>query len=212
MYIPRHFEENDPAKLAALMRRHSFATVISHDGTSPFATHMPVLYRADAGPHGTLISHMARANPQWRHFAEGREVLVIFHGPHAYISPTWYVSQPAVPTWNYAVVHGYGIPRIVGDSSAVRAMLRELMAAFEGHQPRPYGAELTDSYLDDMARGIVGFEVLVTRLEGKFKLSQNRSSDDRAGVIAALEDSPDQDEREVVKLMRGVEGRSASGE
>jgi len=209
MYIPRHFEESDPASLAALMHRHSFATVVSHDGSSPFATHMPVLFHPDAGQHGTLISHMARANPQWRHFADGREVLVIFHGPHAYVSPSWYESQPAVPTWNYAVVHAYGVPRIIDDGSRLRGMLRELLAAFESHRPKPYGAELSDAYLDNMARGIVGFEVPVTRLEGKFKLSQNRSAVDRAGVIAALEQSVDQGERKVAQLMKGAEGRRA---
>jgi transcriptional regulator len=210
MYTPPHFEENDPARLAALIHRHSFATVVSHDGSSPFATHMPVLYHADAGRHGTMISHMARANPQWRQFADGLEVLVIFHGPHGYVSPSWYASQPAVPTWNYAVVHAYGIPRIIDDPSCLRVMLRELVAAFESHRPKPYGAELTDAYLDNMARGIVGFEVPVTRLEGKFKLSQNRSPLDQEGVIAALEHSPDQTEREVAEMMKSLELRQSS--
>ena len=100
MYSPAHFQVEDPATLRAFMRRHSFATVVTHDGSAPFATHMPVLHHEEAGTHGTLITHMARANPQWRHFADGREVMVIFHGPHAYISPNWYESRPMVPTWN----------------------------------------------------------------------------------------------------------------
>lgn len=202
MYRPAHFNEDDPARLATLMQRHSFATVITHDGTAPFATHMPVLYHADAGPHGTLVTHMARANPQWRHFADGREVLVIFHGPHAYISPSWYETRPAVPTWNYAAVHAYGIPRLVEDAASLRVMLRELVAAFESHRTEPYGAELTDEYLDKLSPGIVGIEIPITRLEGKMKLSQNRPAVDRAGVIAALERSPDQTERETAEMMR----------
>jgi transcriptional regulator len=202
MYRPSHFDEDDPARLAALMQRHSFATVISHDGAAPFATHMPVLFHAGAGPHGTQITHMARANPQWRHFTDGREVLVIFHGPHAYVSPSWYAKQPAVPTWNYAVVHAYGIPRFVEEATSLRVMLRELVVTFESHRAEPYGAELTDEYLDQLSPGIVGIEIPITRLEGKMKLSQNRPTGDRAGVIAALERSPDQTERETAELMR----------
>lgn len=202
MYRPSHFDENDPARLAALMHRHSFATVVTHDGAAPFATHMPVLFHADAGPHGTLITHMARANPQWRHFADGREVLIIFHGPHAYISPSWYETRPAVPTWNYAVIHAYGIPRLIEDVASLRVMLRELVAAFESHRAEPYGAELTEEYLDKLSPGIVGIEIPVARLEGKLKLSQNRPAADRANVIAALERSPEQTERETAELMR----------
>jgi transcriptional regulator len=144
MYTPALFQVEDPATRVAFMRQHSFATLVTHDGTASFATHMPVIFHAEVGPNGTLVTHMARANPQWRHFADGREVLVIFHGPHAYISPSWYETQPAVPTWNSAVVHAYGIPQIVDDAASLRAMLRELVAAFESHRPEPYGDLLTD--------------------------------------------------------------------
>jgi transcriptional regulator len=201
MYRPKQFDDNDPARVAALMQRYSFATVVTHDGTAPFATHMPVLFHADAGTHGTLVTHMARANPQWRHFADGREVLVIFHGPHAYVSPAWYETQPAVPTWNYAVVHAYGIPQLVEDAASLRAMLRELVATFEHHRPMPYGDQLTDEYLDKLSPAIVGFEIPITRIEGKFKLSQNRIAADRSGVVATLQHSPDQTERELAELM-----------
>ena len=105
MYSPGHFQINDPETLTAFMREHSFATIVTHDGAVPHATHMPVLLDPDRGPQGTLVSHMARANPQWKHFADGREVLVIFTGPHAYVSPAWYATTPAVPTWNYTAVH-----------------------------------------------------------------------------------------------------------
>jgi transcriptional regulator len=201
MYRPEHFDDNDPARIAALMQRYSFATIVTHDGNAPFATHMPVLFHADAGPRGTLVTHMARANTQWRHFADGSEVLAIFHGPHAYVSPAWYETQPAVPTWNYAVVHAYGIPRLVEDAASLRAMLRELVAAFENHRTEPYGHQLTDEYLDKLSPAIVGFEIPITRIEGKFKLSQNRITADKAGVIAALQNSSDQTEREVAEMM-----------
>jgi transcriptional regulator len=202
MYQPAHFIETDPQRISALMRRHSFATVISHDGTAPFATHMPVLHHDQGGAHGTLVTHMARANPQWRHFAGGAEVLVIFHGPHAYVSPNWYGTQPAVPTWNYAVVHAYGVPRLVEDKNRLRIILRELVDTFETGQSQPYGEMLTDEYIDQLSPGIVGIEIPITRLEAKFKLSQNRTAADKAGVIAALASSSDQTEREVADLMK----------
>ena len=204
MYQPPHFIEDDSGRIAALMRSHSFATVISHDGAGPFATHMPVLHHAEGGVHGTLVTHMARANPQWRQFADGREVLVIFHGPHAYISPNWYESRPMVPTWNYAVVHAYGVPRLLEDKDRVRAMLRELVDTFESGQPQPYGNVLTDEYIDKLSPGIVGIEIPITRLEAKFKLSQNRTPSDQSGVIAALAASADQTDREVAALMKQI--------
>jgi transcriptional regulator len=202
MYSPAHFQIEDRATLQAFMRRHSFATVVTHDGSAPFATHMPVLHHAEGGTHGTLITHMARANPQWRHFADGREVMVIFHGPHAYISPNWYETRPMVPTWNYATVHAYGVPRVIEDKVALRTMLRELVDTFEVGQPQPYGDALTDDYIDQLPPGIVGLEISITRLEAKFKLSQNRTPADQAGVIAALEKSADQTERELAEMMK----------
>jgi transcriptional regulator len=206
MYIPSHFEQRNPEVLAELMQRHSFATVISHDGKAPFATHMPVLFHPNDGPRGTLVTHMARANPQWRQFDGmgsnvGREVLVIFHGPHAYISPSWYVARPAVPTWNYTAVHAYGVPRIVEDPVAVRNILRELVNAFESHRHAPY-SELTDAYIDKLSPAIVAIEIPLTRLEGKFKLNQNRSREDVTGVIDALSASHDQTERELADVMK----------
>ena len=206
MYRPSHFDISDPAALAEIIRRYSFATVISHDGAAPFATHMPVLFHPEEGAHGTLVTHMARANPQWRLFEGGGEVLVIFHGPHAYISPSWYKVQPAVPTWNYAVVHAYGKPQIVEDTDKLRSMLWELVTAFESHREEPYGA-LTDEYIDKLSPGIVGIEIPIARVEGKFKLSQNRTEEDRAGVIGALEMATDQTEREVAEMMRSVGGK-----
>jgi transcriptional regulator len=202
MYSPAHFQIADLATLKAFMRRHSFATVVTHDGSAPFATHMPVLHHAEGGTHGTLITHMARANPQWQHFADGREVMVIFHGPHAYISPNWYETRPMVPTWNYATVHAYGVPRVIEDKAALRTMLRELVDTFEADQQQPYGELLSDDYIDQLSPGIVGLEIPITRLEAMFKLSQNRTPADQAGVIAALENSADQTERELAEMMK----------
>jgi transcriptional regulator len=203
MYQPQHFIEREISRIAALMERYSFATVVTHDGAVPFATHIPVLHHPAEGGYGTLLTHMARANPQWKHFADGREVLVIFHGPHAYISPNWYETRPMVPTWNYAVVHAYGKPRLIEDPIRVRAMLRELVDTFEDGQPQPYGAQLTDEYIDQLSPGIVAFEIPISRLEAKSKLSQNRGAADQAGVISALEASADQTDRDLAGLMKG---------
>jgi transcriptional regulator len=199
MYSPAHFQVEDRDTLIAFMRRHSFATIVTHDGTQPHATHMPVLVREN---EGTLVSHMARANPQWRHFENGQEVLVIFTGPHAYVSPAWYAAQPAVPTWNYTAVHAYGVPRIVSDHEHFAAMLRELIEFYEGPRADRWPGEMPAEFRDKLMAGIVGVEIEITRLEGKFKLSQNRSETDKAGVIGALSASADQTDREVAELMR----------
>ena len=201
MYSPDHFKVDDPAILAAFMARHSFATIVTHDGQASHATHMPVLLDRDRGPQGTLISHMARANPQWRHFESGQEVLVIFTGPHAYVSPAWYDSAPAVPTWNYTAVHAYGIPRVVTDQERFAGMLHELVEFHEAPRADRWHGEMPEEFRDRLMKGIVGVEIEITRLEGKFKLSQNRSDADRAGVIATLAASTDQADRDTAEMM-----------
>jgi transcriptional regulator len=204
MYSPAHFKIEDRTELLAFMRRHSFAGIVTHDGAVPHATHMPVLVSKGARDTLTLVSHMARANPQWRHFENGQEALVIFTGPHAYVSPAWYATQPAVPTWNYTAVHAYGRPRIVDDPTRFVAMLRELIEFYESPRADRWPGAMPDEFRDRLMAGIVGVEIEVTRIEGKFKLSQNRSDADRAGVIAALSASTDQTEREVAELMRRI--------
>lgn len=200
MYTPAHFQVNDRDTLNAFMRRHSFATIVSHDGQVPQATHMPVLLNPTQGEHGFLLSHMARANPQWRHFGTS-EVLIIFTGPHAYISPAWYASQPAVPTWNYTAVHAYGIPRIVTDHDRFVQMLHDLVEFYESGRPNRWNGELPPEFRDGLMKGIVGIEIEITRLEGKFKLSQNRPKD-APSVIAMLEDSMNQTDRDTAKMMK----------
>ncbi|MFO1483408.1 MAG: FMN-binding negative transcriptional regulator [Verrucomicrobiaceae bacterium] len=204
MYSPDHFRVDDRATLHAFMQQHSFATIITHDGCIPHATHMPVLLEANQGQQGTLVSHMARANPQWKHFEDGREVLVIFTGPHAYVSPAWYASAPAVPTWNYTAVHAYGIPRLINDHDRFAQRLRDLVEFYESGREGRWDGELPVEYRVKLMRGIVGVEIEITRLEGKFKLSQNRSPEDQQRVIAALSASADQTERETAEMMRFI--------
>lgn len=200
MYIPPANLQTDPEVIHAFMAQHSFATLVtSHEG-APWATHLPFLHRAGNGGNGVLISHMARANPQWRTFAD-QEALVIFSGPHAYISPTWYVTQPSVPTWNYAAVHAYGRPRLLEDPTEIRRVLQEMITFFERTRSTPWDGVLPDDYLEKMIRGIVAFEIPIDRLEAKFKLSQNRAPADVQGVIAALSQSSDTNETATAQMM-----------
>lgn len=201
MYIPVAFRVQDAGKLSAFVQAHSFATLVSDEGGVPFASHLPMLLRPTDGPHGTLVSHMARANPQWEHFASGKEVLAIFHGPHSYISPTWYETTPAVPTWNYASVHAYGTATIIDDPARVSALLDELIATYESGFDRPWNGELPGDYREKMSRAIVAFEISISRIEGKFKLGQNRSAADTSRVFRALSSSDDPDSQALARLM-----------
>lgn len=186
MYVPKAFAEDDPDRLAALIEAHDFATLFTDGPDGPFATHLPLLLDRARGPRGTLIGHVARANPHWKSF-DGRRGLAVFAGPHAYVSPRWYASQPAVPTWNYIAVHATGRVRAVEDPAALRATMDALARRYEGEGPWTI-AGLPEKFTDGMMRGIVGLEFAIEALEGKAKLSQNRSAADRAGVIAALGD------------------------
>ena len=198
MYTPKHFEITDPKVLHDLMRAHSFATIINIVDGVPFATHMPVVLDAT---RGTLRTHIARANPQWKQFSSDTEILVIFQGDHSYISPNFYATHPSVPTWNYMTVHAYAKPRILENPGDVRNMLLELVQEFEGANGWDMNT-LTDDYLYGMMKGIVALELEITRLEGKFKLSQNRNQTDQHGVITNLEVATRAEERAVAEKMK----------
>jgi transcriptional regulator len=203
MYIPRHFLEEDPEQLLALMERHSFATLVTVEDGAPFATPLPLLVERGAdGRPARILGHMARANPQWRGFSEAREVLAIFHGPHAYVSPRSYVSAPNVPTWNYATVHAYGMPRLIEAPAEVLRILRDSTAKFEAGAESPWRPEDVADYAHKLLPGLVAFELRLTRVEGKFKLSQNRTPEDRQSAREALERSPLPGDRELAALMR----------
>ncbi|WP_337870885.1 FMN-binding negative transcriptional regulator [Meiothermus sp.] len=196
MYLPQHFAVSEPQVLFDLMRQFSFATLVSvHEGR-PFATHIPFTVYPE---RNLLASHIARANPQWTSFDQNQEVLVIFQGDHSFISPTWYEKHPSVPTWNYMTVHAYGKVQIVEESAAVKALLHDLVVQYEQQWKME---ELPQDYLHGMMKGIVAFQIEITRLLGKFKLSQNRSRADRERVIAALEQSPNPSDRAVARQMK----------
>lgn len=204
MYIPKDFTLDDPAQIAAVLARHAFAILVTAaNDAAPTATHVPFLYDPRPGPHGRLRGHMARANPQWRDFAAGGgEALVIFHGPHAYISPRWYRPGAAVPTWNYVAVHAYGTPAIMDDDAAVDALLHDLVSEYETGAERPWSLDGQDEgYLKRMRRAIVAFEIPIARLEAKAKLSQNKMPEDRRGVIDGLRASDEAGDRALAALM-----------
>ncbi len=188
MYVPQHFEAPDRAWCHRLIEAESFGTLIGADPAgAPFATHLPFLLDTDRGPLGTLLGHVARPNPQWRSFADGRPVLAIFTGPHAYVSPAWYAVHPSVPTWNYVAVHASGVPAVIEEPARVTALLARLVQTHEAGRSDPWAMDsLPAEYLAGMLRGIVAFEIPIDRLEGKAKLSQNRSAADQARVRDAL--------------------------
>jgi transcriptional regulator len=196
MYTPAHFRLEGRAKIAAVIQANSFATLTTRGASGLTASHLPFLYDESAGPHGTLYAHLARANGQWKDFSgqPDAEALVVFQGEHGYISPTWYASYATmqhVPTWNYEAVHAYGSPRVIeGEKRTVDILertIRRYEAAGSTYSVRRHPAD----FLARMVKAIVAFEIPVTRLEGKFKLSQNRTKADLAGAIAALEQAGD---------------------
>ncbi|MEZ6126804.1 MAG: FMN-binding negative transcriptional regulator [Planctomycetaceae bacterium] len=201
MYIPPSFRIDDSARLSAFMNAHSFATLITCDEGVPFASHLPVRHFCERGICTTLVSHMARANPQWRHFSNGAEVLTIFSGPHAYISPSWYATDVAVPTWNYTTTHVYGIPVLLDDHTQIVAMLDETVRFYEQSFAQPWPGILPDDLRSRLIDSIVAFQIRVTRIEGKFKLGQNRSADDLEGVHNALAASTRSHDRELAEFM-----------
>ncbi|HEX8912324.1 MAG TPA: FMN-binding negative transcriptional regulator [Humisphaera sp.] len=208
MYVPPAFAESRPAVLHELIRANPFATLVSTgDAGAPVVTHLPLLLDADRGPHGTLVGHVARVNEHAALIAAGRPVLAIFHGPHAYVSPRWYATSPSVPTWNYAVVHAAGTPRALSDEDDARRVLEAVTRAFEPAEGGWTMDGLSPAYVRSMTAGIVAFEVPIDRLEGKFKLSQNRPAADRAGVVAALSAGAAGD-RDTAALMASLAARA----
>jgi transcriptional regulator len=202
MYVPDAFREPRTDVLHTMMREFGFATIVSHGPDGLIATPAPVLVDPARGRFGTLRSHLARANPHAALLAAGGEAMVIFHGPHAYVSPTWYVSKVAVPTWNYVTVHAYGVARVLGDDADVARVLEETVNQYESGMERPWGAAgLPAEVAAGLRKQVVAFEIEITRLEGKWKLGQNRSAADR---VAAGEELVRRGETAVGKLMLDV--------
>jgi transcriptional regulator len=200
VYIPEFNRQEERATILAFMRANPFAILVSNVDGIPFASHLPLLIE-DADDQIVIQGHMARANAHWKSMKETEESLIIFHGPHAYVSPSLYESRESVPTWNYAAVHVYGEPTLFTDEESLRATLHRMIDTFESSYMAQW-SELSEQYQSRMMKHIVGFNIKVKRLEGKFKLSQNRTKGEQARVIQSLNQSKDSNISGVAQLMQ----------
>jgi transcriptional regulator len=206
MYLPQVFEETRLSTLHELMRSHALATFVIVGGTELVANHIPLLIDPTAGPYGTLRGHVARSNPLWGQVSSPLEALAVFQGPESYITPSWYPSKQAdgkaVPTWNYAVVHAYGQPRAIQDPDWLLGHVTQLTNAHEAGQTVPWQvSDAPREYLQQMLKMIVGIEMPITRIQGKWKVSQNRRPADRMGVVAGLESRASERSRAMAELV-----------
>jgi transcriptional regulator len=196
VYTPAHFEESRPEVLRQLIAAHPLGALVTLTSGGLDANHLPFEFAAE-GDHGTLRGHVARANRVWQDFARGADALVIFQGPTAYITPTWYVatkpdSGKVVPTYNYCVVHAHGPLRVIDDRDWLRGMVTRLTQRFEGQRPAPWQvSDAPADFIDQQLAAIVGIEIPIRRIAGKWKVSQNRPEADRVGVVRGLESQGD---------------------
>lgn len=212
MYTPSYFNDEDLASLQRQIDGTRLATLVTFDEQGLQASHVPLLLDPAQGPHGVLTGHLARANPQWKTLALGTEVLVIFQGPDAYVSPSFYAAKAehgkVVPTWNYLAVHAYGRAEVYTDPERLLGVVSGLTNKHEAARAEPWAvSDAPDDYIQKMLNGIVGFAIPIERLEGKRKLNQNRSAEDIAGVSKGLATSQDQNDQEIARLMSQGEPR-----
>jgi transcriptional regulator len=200
MYVPKAFAVDDSARLQDFMDEFNFATVVTQRDGELTASHIPFLLDRSVEPYGVLRAHVAIRNPQLEDFRSGSQALVIFQGPHTYVSPSWCVKPENVPTWNYTAVHAYGVPKI-GDQAAMVALLKDLVGKHEKSFERPWDFDPNGDWIQKLLPEIAAFEIKIEKLQGKFKLNQNRTPADRAGVIEALSASDDPLQRAVASLM-----------
>ena len=207
MYLPRHFEETDPERLRSLIQRYPLGALVTATKKELDANHIPFLFADTASGAQRLHGHIARANPLWRDVMPDAAALVMFQGPDSFVSPSWYPSKRenarVVPTWNYAVVHVHGVVRFVDDPAWVRSHVEALTREHEGKRDAPWA--VTDApadFIEKMVAAVVGIEISISRLVGKWKVSQNRSISDRVGVVEALEREARPSETSIAALIR----------
>jgi len=212
MYLPEYFEETRIDILHRLICQRPLATMVTLGSAGLNANHIPIELAPQPEPLGTLRGHVARANPVWRDFSSEIDTLVIFHGPSTYVSPSWYPTKKTtgevVPTYNYAVVHACGRLKIVDDPEWLRGLVSRLTERFEGGRSDPW--KVTDApqaFIEKQLRAIVGIEITIAKLHGKWKASQNRPAADRAGVVAGLSELGDADSLAMTELVRERSGR-----
>lgn len=209
MYIPKQFDEPRVDVLHQLIRSRPFATLVTLSSSGLNANHIPMHLSEQPGSFGTLRGHVARANPVWSDIAKDVEVLAIFHGPNAYVTPSWYPTKAetgkVVPTWNYVVAHVYGTLRVIDDAAWLRAHLEALTAHNEAAFVEPWRlADAPSDFIEKMIGGVVGIEIDITRLSGKWKASQNQPAENQASVIEGLRASGSVEALEMAALIEGV--------
>ncbi|MNZ53712.1 Protease synthase and sporulation protein PAI 2 [compost metagenome] len=202
MYLPSAFRQDDPAEMLRLIAETRLATLVTAGERGLQASHLPLLLEPGEGEHGTLYGHLARGNPQWRELAAGAEAMLIFQGPDAYVSPAFYPAKAehgkVVPTWNYIAVHAYGQAEVIEDAPRLLDIVSRLTRQHEGEREQPWAvSDAPADYIAGMLRAIVGFRLPIERLEGKWKLSQNRSQADLQGVRQGLAGSAREGERQL---------------
>ena len=210
MYVPPHFREERVEVLHDLIRAHSLATLVTLGADGLTASHIPMLIDPEPAPYGTLKGHFARANPHWQDISSEVEALAVFSGPQAYVTPSWYPTKQetgrVVPTWNYAVVHAYGRIETYTDPERLLALITSLTDHYERELAAPWAvSDAPDDFVQRQLRAIVGIEIPIARLEGKWKVSQNRNAADRAGVAKGLSASADAEDRSVAALVSDVD-------
>ena len=209
MYTPEAFKVDDPTLLHADMNRNPLATLISYGNSGLIATHLPVLFDETRGPHGTLLGHVSRANTHWQLTDHATESLLIFTGPDTYVTPAWYPAKQVhgrvVPTWNYSAIHAYGPVTFFDDPTRLLSIVTRLTNLHEAALPQPW--QVTDApaaFIEGQLKAIVGFEMPITRIEGKRKFNQNRSADDQSGVITGLRSLNDPTKSEAADFMESI--------
>lgn len=200
MYIPKAFDVSDEQVLLNFIKQNSFGILFSQTEQGPFASHLPFLHDPSMDEHGYLIGHMAKANSHWKD-ANNNEVLVVFSGPHAYISPIWYGEPNVVPTWNYVTVHVYGKLMLVEEEGELRKIIEDSLEFYEVSMPNPWQVNFTDTFTKHLLQAIVGFKIKISKIEGKWKLSQNHSVTKQQRVITSLYQVDEYNSKEIAALM-----------
>jgi transcriptional regulator len=209
MYTPAHFAEPEDERITALIEHYGFATLLTSTGEAMHITHAPLMLDRGRGPKGILAGHLARANPHAAALQDGVAATALFHGPHGYVSPSWY-EAPGVPTWNYAAVHVHGTVRRLDDAESKWQIITRLSAQYEAGSPAPWNPELRKDQWWKMLDAIVAFEISITAIEAKFKLSQNRIPKDQQNVIARFEAGVHPDGHAMAVMMRENAARKKS--
>ena len=213
MYVPAHFKEARVAVMHDAIRKYGFGTLVTFSGEELEASHLPLLLDPEPAPLGTVLGHVARANPQWQRVKPGIDALAIFLGPNTYITPSWYPTKQqngkVVPTWNYLAIHAYGTLSFFDDPAELRAHVSKMTDTHESPRAAPWAvSDAPESFVQGMLRAIVGFKLRITRLEGKWKMSQNRPAQDVEGVLEGLGREDGEAHEEVAEIVAERNARS----